>query len=235
MRQTTGVPVFVDRSRHTAAQALLQKYPETDIIVCDDGLQHYGLYRDVEVCVFDNRGCGNGWLLPAGPLREDWPRKPLGIAGQQQDRFLILHTGDAPAFGGYKAQRTLAPFAILNDGSNVSLDRLRVPGEKPLLALAGIGQPEAFFAMLRALHIPLARTVELPDHYEFNSNSHSIYEGYTIICTRKDAVKLWQIEPSAVAVPLEMRLDPLLFLELDAHLSKLLPAKLSSRHGHKIT
>jgi tetraacyldisaccharide 4'-kinase len=235
MHQTTGVPVFVARSRHAAAQALLQKHPETDIIVSDDGLQHYGLYRDVEICVFDNRGCGNGWMLPAGPLREAWPRKPIGIAGQRQDRFLVLHTGNVPAFGGYTAQRLLAPFAILHDGGTVSLDSLRIPGEKPLLAVAGIGQPEAFFTMLRALHIPLARTLALPDHYVFDSRSRSIFEGYTIICTQKDAMKLWQIETSAIAIPLEMKLDALLCLELDAHLSQLLPAKLSSRHGHKTT
>src|SRR5436190_417423 len=73
-RRAYGAPVFVAPARAQAARALLDAYPATQFIVCDDGLQHYGLQRDIEICVFDERGIGNGWLLPAGPLREPWPR-----------------------------------------------------------------------------------------------------------------------------------------------------------------
>ncbi|MGZ5194841.1 MAG: tetraacyldisaccharide 4'-kinase, partial [Ramlibacter sp.] len=69
----TGAPVFVAPRRADAARALLAAYPATRVIVGDDGLQHYAMARDVEICVFDERGIGNGWLLPAGPLREGWP------------------------------------------------------------------------------------------------------------------------------------------------------------------
>ena len=74
IKHACNAPVFVAIRRHDAAVALLAKYPQTQIIVCDDGLQHHALHRDLEVCVFDGRYIGNGFLLPAGPLREPWPR-----------------------------------------------------------------------------------------------------------------------------------------------------------------
>ena len=74
IRRRTGVPVWVGASRLEAARALLQAHPDVRVLVCDDGLQHLALQRDLEICVMDERGPGNGWLLPAGPLREPWPR-----------------------------------------------------------------------------------------------------------------------------------------------------------------
>jgi hypothetical protein len=74
LARRSGVPVFVGRDRVAAGQALLAAHPECDVIVSDDGLQHYRLQRTVEVVVFDGRGIGNGWLLPAGPLREPLQR-----------------------------------------------------------------------------------------------------------------------------------------------------------------
>ena len=112
MARATAVPVFVAPRRWDAASALLAAHPQTDIILCDDGLQHYALRRDLEVCVFDDRGLGNGWLLPSGPLREPWPRKPLARVGQTDERLLVLHTGATPAFDGFRAKRTLASHAI---------------------------------------------------------------------------------------------------------------------------
>jgi len=91
IRRATGAPVFVARRRVEAARALLARHPATQVIVSDDGLQHLALARDVEICVFDDRGVGNGWRLPAGPLREQWPR-PCD---------LVLHSGEHPAFEGF--------------------------------------------------------------------------------------------------------------------------------------
>ena len=71
---STSAPIFVAARRIEAARELLLKHPTTQIIICDDGLQHLRLHRDLDICVFDDRGAGNGWLLPAGPLREPWPR-----------------------------------------------------------------------------------------------------------------------------------------------------------------
>ena len=70
IHRLTGAPVFVARQRTQALRALLAAHPETTVVICDDGLQHYALQRDLEIAAFDDRGTGNGWLLPAGPLRE---------------------------------------------------------------------------------------------------------------------------------------------------------------------
>lgn len=226
IQRATAAPVFVAARRFDAATALLKRYPDTQIIVCDDGLQHLSLHRDLEICVFDDRGIGNGFLLPAGPLREPWPRAV----------DLVLHTGAHPAFAGFTAQRALARHAHRADGRPVALTELTRDGEKPLLAVAAIARPEAFFAMLRNLHLPLARTVALPDHYDFNSWSRNEYEGYSVICTEKDAVKLWQKQPDALAVPLIFTPEPYFMTQLDALVSGLLAAqpnpRLSSPHGH---
>jgi len=235
IRRATQAPVFVGRTRHEAARALLACYPQTRVILCDDGLQHYGLYRDVEICVFDDRGTGNGWLLPAGPLREPWPRHAVSRVGQRDDRLLVLHTGNRPAFAGFTAHRSLAPFAVGSDHTRIPLETLRAPGAKPLIAIAGIAQPESFFSMLRALGLPLAKTVALPDHYHFDSFFRTIGEGYRIICTEKDAEKLWPTAPDALAIPLVFRPDPAFFAALDTTIAERLPSKLSSAHGHKTT
>jgi tetraacyldisaccharide 4'-kinase len=233
--RTTNVPVFVARNRADAAKALLQRYPQTSVIVCDDGLQHLALYRDVEICVFDDRGRGNGWLLPAGPLREPWPRQNTASVGQREEHLLVLHTGQIPAFGGYTAHRALTPYALRKDGTQVLLNDLSLPGSKPLLALAGIGQPENFFSQLRALGLPLTQTIALPDHYAFNSIPRSLYEEYTVICTEKDAIKLWRLAPEALAVPLMLTVSRNFLDALDRCITEAATAKLSSTHGHKTT
>ncbi len=229
------VPVFVGPTRFEAATALLARHPQARVIICDDGLQHYALYRDLEICVFDDRGCGNGWHLPAGPLRESWPRKAVARVGQRADRLLVLHTGGQPAFAGYTAQRSLAPFAVGRDGVRVPLEALRATGAKPLMALAGIAQPEAFFTMLRALPLPLAQTLALPDHYTFDSESTIFHGGYRLICTEKDAAKLWPLASDALAIPLVFAPEAAFFSAVDAALAPLLGAKLSSAHGHQTT
>jgi len=211
IKQATGAPVFVAARRFDAATALLAHYPDTQLILCDDGLQHLGLHRDLEICVFDDRGIGNGFLLPAGPLREPWPRAA----------DLVLHTGAHPAFGGWTAQRSLAPYARRADGSQVALTDLATKNAKPLLAVAAIAKPEEFFKMLNAQGLTLARTLALSDHYDFNSWSSNEYGGYTVICTEKDAVKLWQHQAEALAVPLIFTPEPAFLAELDALLAKL--------------
>lgn len=214
IQRSTAAPVFVAARRFEAATALLARYPATQLIVCDDGLQHLSLHRDLEICVFDDRGTGNGFLLPAGPLREPWPRAV----------DLVLHTGAHPAFAGFTAERGLAPYALRADGRQMALTALAQTGTLPLLALAAIAKPEAFFAMLRAQGLPLARTLALPDHYDFDSWQPNEYEGYTLICTEKDAVKLWHKHAAAWAVPLLFKPEPDFLNALDNRLSALLPS-----------
>ncbi len=215
LRQRAGVPVFVAPRRAEAGRALLAAHPDTDILVCDDGLQHAALARDVEVCVFDARGIGNGWLLPAGPLREPWPRAV--------DLILWTETpppGKAPlpatTAPSFQATRRLADHALQADGSRVPLAELR---GQPLTAVAGIARPEAFFAMLRAAGLTLARTVALPDHYDFGSWQRLQDQGQHLICTEKDALKLWRHEPTALAVPLQLEVPAAFFAALDARLA----------------
>jgi tetraacyldisaccharide 4'-kinase len=219
---TSVVPVFVGRSRFEAASALLQKYPQTGVIVCDDGLQHLALHRDIDICTFDDRGVGNGFMLPAGPLREPWPR-PVD---------LLLHTGTNPAFAdGFRASRALGPHALQSDGTSIALTALASAVGAPLLALAAIAQPEAFFAMLRAQGLQLSKTLALPDHYDFDSWSRPSDKTYTLICTEKDAVKLWPDHPDALAVPLMFTPEPAFMQALDKLLDAL-HQKLSLPHGH---
>lgn len=230
IRRKTGAPVFVANQRAEAARALLAAYPHIQVIVCDDGLQHYALQRDIEIAVFDERGVGNGWLLPAGPLREPWPeRLQRGIRAGGHGIDLVLHTGNDAAFEGFGSTRKLAGHAVRADGSLVSMESL---AGKPLLALAGIAKPEAFFAMLRACGLTLGETRPLPDHYDFDSYPRPSDKGKTLICTDKDAVKLFAKQADVLAVPLEFSPHPAFFTALDALLTPLL-SQLPSCHGHQ--
>ena len=229
--RATGAPVFVARRRIDAARALLVAHPATQIILCDDGLQHFALYRDVELCVFDDRGIGNGWLLPSGPLREAWPRQCLAVSGQSEARTLVLHTGATPAFSGWRAYRTLADYAVRQDGSRVALNGLS--RTHPILALAGIAQPDSFFNALRQKKLTLAHTMALPDHYDFNNIDLAPWVDHQLICTEKDAVKLWKRAPEALAVPLEQTMDSGLFSQLDDILKQRAVTQLSSDNGHQ--
>lgn len=213
VRQRSGAPVFVAPRRADAGRALLHAYPATRVIVSDDGLQHHALERDLEICVFDARGVGNGWLLPAGPLRERWPR-PVD---------LVLQHGHPRGVPGYAMERSLATHAMRADGSTIALADLR---GTPVHALAGIAQPGAFFAMLSAAGLTLAAMHPLPDHHDFASLP-DVPADAPLLCTEKDAVKLWRIRPDAWAVPLEVRIPPAFW----QHFDRLLDARLSSRHG----
>jgi tetraacyldisaccharide 4'-kinase len=188
-RQLTAlrVPVFVGARRVAAAQAALTAYPATQVIVCDDGLQHLALQRDVEVVVHSASGVGNGFLLPAGPLREPWPRR-------------------ADATLDTSACRRLADVAVDMAGRELGLDTL---GSNPVVAVAAIANPQVFFDMLRDKGVQLAQTIALPDHDDFSGWAAvraALPQDAKILCTEKDAVKLWALESQALAVP--MILEP---------------------------
>lgn len=235
VHRSTRVPVWVGRMRAEVADALLAHHPGTQILVCDDGLQHYALARDLELCVFDNRGVGNGRLLPAGPLREPWPRHLVRACGQSLDRTVILNTGSHPAIAGFNTNRRLQPYAVNTRGDRIDLVGLASAESLPLFALAGIAQPQAFFEMLEKTGLTIQRTLPLPDHYNFDSVDPNIFKGYQVICTEKDAVKLWKSVPEALAVPLVQELDGKLLQALDQQVQRFFSAKLSSAHGHTTT
>lgn len=231
IKRSTAAPVFVANKRTEALRALLAAHPATAVVVCDDGLQHYALQRDIEIAAFDDRGTGNGWLLPAGPLREPWPER------QRQGLNLVLHTGKQAAFEGYTSSRRLADDTYGLDGHRVTLASLR---GRPLVAMAGIANPEAFFRMLRDNGLTLEATVALPDHHDFSGRDLAGLESRTVLCTEKDAVKLFSLPEAALldllAVPLVFSPEPAFLAAFDALLAPRLPSPspLPSKHGHQI-
>lgn len=233
IHRRTAVPVAVAVARAEAGMALLQAHPDLDLLVCDDGLQHRALHSDVTICLFDERGIGNGLLLPAGPLREPWPRSV----------DLIVRSGQLPgATVSYRMHRTLADHAVRADGSRVALQSLvAAEGQTPpaLLAVAGTAQPEAFFRMLRARGLHLSRTVALSDHADFDSTAWLPDGDSLVLCTEKDAVKLWLHRPDALAVPLCLDLEADFWRALDRLLlsrgTQQMRAKLSSPDGNTPT
>jgi tetraacyldisaccharide 4'-kinase len=208
------VPVFVARRRAEAVRAALHAHPRTDVILSDDGLQHYAMARDIEVCVFDHRGVGNGWLLPAGPLREPWPRAV----------DLVLRTDRTPDIDGFMVRRQLAGVATRADGKRIDLGSL---AGQECEALAGIAQPQAFFDMLAAAGLRLRRTWSLADHHDFGEDGPWMRSDAPLLCTEKDAVKLWRRNPHAWAVPLALEIEDGFWTRFDS----LLQPKLSSPHG----
>lgn len=203
--QRTGCPVMVGQRRGEAALALLGAHPEVDVLVADDGLQHYALARDVEIVLFDGRGGGNGWLLPAGPLRE-----PLS---RPRD-FTVVNGGGRPPGVPVDAwtMRLDGDHAepLTDPARRVPLASLAGSGKR-LAAAAGIGNPSRFFDMLRGAGLRCAE-IPLPDHYDFRADPFAGVEADVILITEKDAVKCRQIaalrdDPRLWTVPVSARLD----------------------------
>jgi tetraacyldisaccharide 4'-kinase len=205
-------PVVVASSRVQAAKALLARHPECNVMVSDDGLQHRALGRDLEIVVFDERGMGNHWPLPAGPLREPWPRKALG------QTHLVLNN----------VPRRLAGYALNQTGDKIALQDLQGSGLflKKLHALAGIAKPEAFFDMLRSAGLTLESTTAYADHDNFDKFATDSDANVLWLCTEKDAVKLWarypQLAMQIVAVPLVVELDATFLAVFDATIAALI-------------
>lgn len=214
----TGAPVYVGQRRAQAGRALLAAQPQVNILLCDDGLQHLALQRDLDICVFNDQGVGNGWLLPAGPLREPWPRAVDFVLHAGAPPHLPRQAGQRPPAAGFAITRRLAGHAIDSQGQRLPLATLA--GQR-LHAVAGIARPEDFFAMLRAQGLQPERCQALPDHYDFDSLMPLPDTEIRLICTEKDAVKIWPRQPQALAVPLELTLPEAFFNALDARLASL--------------
>lgn len=227
IRRTTQIPVFVSARRVDAARALLAAHPAVNLLLCDDGLQHHALGRDLSVVVFDDRGTGNGWQLPAGLLREPWP--PAEHSPFRPDLQLHQRRADAgepvpaPVAGppAYTATRRLADQAVGAQGQRLALSAL---SERSVVAVAGIARPDVFFDMLRARGLRLSRTVALPDHAKASDYAALHFAATdTVVCTEKDAVKLFaQLAPGVEvwAVPLEMTPEPAFWTAFDALLAQ---------------
>ncbi len=179
MAKASRCPVWIGRDRVAVAQALLKANPQCDVLVSDDGLQHYRLRRDMEIAVVDGeRLFGNGKLLPAGPLREPVTRlKSLdavvinGVAKKDEDQYQMYLVGDI-----------FYNLAVPERCQNAAAFR-----NKQIHAIAGIGNPQRFFSHLRALGLSFFEQA-YPDHYRFSAEDLQI-DADVILMTEKDAVK----------------------------------------------
>jgi tetraacyldisaccharide 4'-kinase len=204
LARRSGCTVVVGKDRVAAAERVIKA--GADVIIADDGLQHYRLGRDFEICVIDgSRGLGNGHQLPAGPLRE--PATRLASA----DGVLVNTTGLREMPRGIDGAGDLVPFTLEASIAS-SLDGTRAePLESfagaPVVAVAGIGNPERFFRLLERHGLTVIRH-PLPDHAGFDPGSATFGAGRTIFVTEKDAVKLDPSAPGAVwYVPVELVMD----------------------------
>lgn len=201
-----GIPVWVGRSRAAAGEALLEAHPEVDVVLCDDGLQHYALARDVELAVFDARGMGNGWRLPVGPLREPLSRLATVDAVVCNGLANTDFPSPAPIFD---MQLRPGRFYRLGDPAQTCIaDALRTRDR--LHALAGIGNPQRFFVTLAGLGLD-CETHPFPDHHRYTQSDLAFAEGGVLLMTEKDAVKCANLTlGEAWVLPVEAELSPAL-------------------------
>ncbi len=174
--EKSGCPVWVGHDRAEAAGGLLRANAACDVIVCDDGLQHYRLARDFEIAVRDSRGLGNGLLMPAGPLREPESR---GVDA-------TVCNADVALPGAFRMRlRNAGFYRIGSPESEVTLKELSV---RRLHAVAGIGNPERFFSSLRTLGLAFTAHA-FADHHPFAPEHLAFTDCDLVLMTEKDAVK----------------------------------------------
>ena len=202
--RAAGVPVVAAPDRVAAVRHLLEHTP-CDIVLCDDGLQHYALERDLEIAVLDGeRGIGNGHCLPAGPLREP----PARLA----EVDFVIANGEATGLARDEYTMAVRPVALRNmkSGETVPAERFAERIAGPLVAVSGIGNPTRFHRTLSELGLaPEHRT--FPDHHAFVEADVSVPPGASVVVTEKDAPKIaelretpadcWVLQVSTVPAP----------------------------------
>lgn len=215
LARRSGVPVWVGPRRADVARAALARHPECDVVLCDDGLQHYALARDIEIAVVDRRGLMNGLHLPAGPLREPAARL------LEVDAVVLNGLVEAPVAGGPVYRMTLRgeTFHRLDDPrQSVAAAQLR--GLR-LHALAGIGEPARFFDHLRALGLDFVAH-PFADHHAYLAQDLAFADCDAVLLTEKDAVKCHGLSDTPMWVlPVEAHLDPDLAGHVSARLAEL--------------
>lgn len=202
-----GAPVWIGRDRAAAAAGLRAAHAECDVVLSDDGLQHYALERDVEIAVVDaTRGLGNGLLLPAGPLREPVSR----LDEVDAVVHLVADRSSATARGPQAFLMTHVPVGLRN---LADATRVADPGRWPkgsVHAVAGIGNPQRFFDLLATLGIE-AIAHPFPDHHVFVARDLEFPGAQAILMTAKDAVKCARFaDARCYALDIRAVLDPAL-------------------------
>lgn len=192
LARLTGCPVYVGRDRPAVARALLAAHPDCDVILADDGMQHYRLARDLELAVVDPATLGNRWLLPAGPLREPMSR----LRGVD---LVILH-GEPGKGLAVEDMTATARLRLVGDclrnlaDPARSCDAAAFAGQR-VHAIAGIGRPERFFDQLRAMGLDVVPH-PFPDHHRFVAADLDFAPGEPKLMTSKDAVKCAAFAPA---------------------------------------
>ena len=182
-----NIPFFIDRNRSRAARKLQEKY-DVDVIISDDGLQHYAMGRDIEIAVIDGaRRLGNGLAFPAGPLRE--PKSRLSEVD-----FVINNGGPTE---GNEILMTLSPakFIHLNSGKEYSIDKW--PMHNQVHAIAGVGNPNRFFDLLLRLGFEFDKN-PFPDHHKYHKKDLYYLDHLPILMTEKDAAKCKHFKNSKI-------------------------------------
>ncbi|WP_143000533.1 tetraacyldisaccharide 4'-kinase [Pelistega sp. MC2] len=202
-------PVAVHPRRQKAIELLLKTYPTVDILISDDGLQHYAIDRDIEIIVQDTRGIGNGYLLPAGPLRESPSRlntvnyvvtnyntREQALSAQlsppknteSHDSQSTLDETQVPEQIGMYL--TLAEFEHLLTGKIYTITEfIQQHQQQNIYAISGIGHPERFYQSLRNQGVPLNGTKDFPDHHDYSVQDLVPFNHAIVVMTTKDAIK----------------------------------------------
>lgn len=220
LASSAGCPVWIGRRRVEAGRNLLAENPEVDVLISDDGLQHYALARDMEIAVVDGeRRFGNGLLLPAGPLREPTARLTEVDA-------VVINGG--PMLGKLRAKQftmTLLGRDLVNvRDPHVSMRPDAFAG-KTVFAVAGIGNPDRFFRHLRELGMHV-RPQPFPDHYAFSADDLAFAGDEPVVMTQKDAVKCRAFAGDNFwYLPVEAQVEPAL--------GQCILAMLESHHGRQ--
>ena len=209
LARKSGCPVWVGRRRAAAGAALLAAHPECNVLLLDDGLQHYALERDFEIAVEDARGHGNGLLLPAGPLREPAARpldaRVINSNSAAGNGRVVNAAAAAPTFAMQLASRRL--YRLDQPGRDI------VPAELAglrLHAVAGIGNPARFFAQLVALGLPCVTHV-FADHHAYAPAQLRFEHCDAVLMTEKDAVKCEHFgRTDLYALEVQAEIDPAL-------------------------
>ena len=206
LAKKTGCPVVIAPKRTDAVQYLLDKY-QSQLIISDDGLQHYAMGRAIEIVVIDGmRGLGNGLCLPAGPLRE-------GVGRLQQADFIVVNGELSPSTNKTMLSRDLCPkpyrmdllpgkMTQLLSGKLIKLTELK----HPVAAVAAIGNPQRFFATLKALGVKF-NAYSFSDHHRFHPKE-LLFAEEVVVMTEKDAVKCQSFATDTMYfLPVEAKLD----------------------------
>jgi tetraacyldisaccharide 4'-kinase len=199
LSRRSGCPVWVGADRVAVARRLREAHKDVDVLILDDGLQHYRMRRDLELAVVDSRGAGNGFLLPAGPLRE--PRWRLRTVDA------VVYNG-AKGGRGYSMQMEGETLHRMTDAAERRPAR-EFAGQK-VHAVAGIGDPNRFFLHLVKLGMkPVPHP--FPDHHPFTAKDLEFAGEEPVVMTEKDAVKLRHVaRPTWWVLPVTARPDPAL-------------------------